>query len=184
MSLITTIPDQGIIRAGNWRTVFPLAVRRKRGQRTKVDLPHQRVVPPGAMIFNSPATVLMRVLAKATRDKRANNIFYCCGGLGRVGKDGKEGGKEVLLGSTRGPLAGVQLVTRCASVRPAPPSHHCVHERMCATQLAPACRTIRGPSNCSSAARSVRPTSRTDESFARKLGTGEIGAICDQHSRG
>ena len=45
-------------------------------------------------MLSSPATVLTRVLAKATRDKRANNIFYCCGGLRRVGKDGKESGKK------------------------------------------------------------------------------------------
>ena len=38
--------------------------------------PHQRVGPPGAMIFILPATVPTSVLATAARrENRANNIF-------------------------------------------------------------------------------------------------------------
>ena len=50
----------------------------------KIYSPHQRVEPPGEMIFSSPATVPTRVLAKARRDKRVNNIFLLGSGLRRA----------------------------------------------------------------------------------------------------
>ena len=52
----------------------------------KVHSPHQRFEPPGTVIL-SPATVLARVLARAARDKRTNNIFLYWGNeLCRAGK--------------------------------------------------------------------------------------------------
>ena len=75
MGLVSAIPDQGISRVGNWGTELVGAEVREKPAH-EVYLLHQRVGPPGAMTFNSPATVPTRVLATARRDKRANNIFY------------------------------------------------------------------------------------------------------------
>jgi len=75
----------------------------------KIYSPHQRVEPPGTTILSSPATVPMRELAKATRDKRANNILcwgMSCGERERKGGEGggtgsDNGGHVPGLGSRR-----------------------------------------------------------------------------------
>jgi hypothetical protein len=72
MRFITAIPKQGVVRVGNWRKVFVGS----RGPAHRSYSPHQRVVPPGEITLSSAATVPTRALAKATRDRRVNNIFY------------------------------------------------------------------------------------------------------------
>ena len=78
MGFICTIPDEVIVGLGDWGKSATFSSRGQ--ERVKLvhkglNSLHQRFEPPGAMMLN-PATQLMRVLAKARRDKRVNNIFF------------------------------------------------------------------------------------------------------------